>query len=122
METRKANSTNAENERWMVRECDSVYAIGKIGGRWKMIILCRLKRRTLRFGELKREIDGISDRMLTAQLRELERDQLIIRTVYAEVPPRVDYRLTPLACELIPLWDQLAVWGSRHKEEVKEAK
>ena len=115
MAERKPGSTNAENEQWMERECDAVYAIGKIGGRWKMIILCRLTRQTLRFGELKRAIEGISDRMLTAQLRELERDGLVVRTVYAEVPPRVDYRLTPLACELIPLWDQLAVWGGKHK-------
>lgn len=116
MGKRKENSTNLENEKWIMAECNSVYAICKIGGRWKMIILSKLKRRVLRFSELKREIPGISERMLTAQLRELEQDKLVTRTVYAEVPPRVEYNLTPIACELIPIWDQLEEWGTKHKD------
>lgn len=104
------------NELAITGNCDAIYAICMIGGRWKMTILCQLRHRTLRFSELRKEIEGITERMLTLQLRELEKAGLVKRTVYAEVPPRVEYELTPIACELIPIWDQLDVWGGRHRE------
>lgn len=119
MAKRKENSTNMLNQK-RIMDCDSIYSICKIGGRWKMMILCQLKYKTLRFGELRREIEGITERMLTLQLRELEKDGLVIRKVYAEVPPRVEYKLSTIACELIPIWDQLDVWGKKHRELMAE--
>jgi DNA-binding HxlR family transcriptional regulator len=119
MGKRKENSTNRLNENYIVESCDLTYAVCKIGGRWKLLILCKLEEGKLRFGELKKQITGITERMLTLQLRELEKDGLIKRTVYAEVPPRVDYELTKIAKELIPIWSQLSNWGAKHKVLVK---
>ncbi len=115
MGKRKENSTNRLNEK-VIMECDLMYAICKIGGRWKLLILCKLEEGKLRFSEIKRVIPEITERMLALQLRELEKDGLVKRTVYAEVPPRVDYQLTKISEELIPVWRQLEVWAVRHKE------
>ena len=117
MAKRKENSTNMLNELRITKDCDSIYAICKIGGRWKMMILCKLKNNTLRFGELRKEVDGITERMLTLQLRELEKDQLIIRTVYAQVPPKVEYKLSPIGKDLIPVWEKLDEWGAKHRSQ-----
>lgn len=81
-----------------------------IGGKWKGVILSRLSE-TRRFNELKRTIPRITQRMLTTQLRELERDKLIVRKVYAEVPPRVEYSLTPRGESLKPVLSALLNWG-----------
>lgn len=115
MGKRKENSTNMLNEKCITDNCNSIYAICKIGGRWKMTILFELKEGKLRFGELKKLIPGITERMLTLQLRELEKDKLVKRTIYAEVPPRVDYELTGIATDLVPIWDKLDNWGKKHK-------
>ncbi|KEQ28340.1 winged helix-turn-helix transcriptional regulator [Pedobacter antarcticus] len=119
MGERKLNSTNMLNETRITQDCDSIYAICKIGGRWKMMILHQLKNGTLRFGELRDAINGITERMLTLQLKELEKDGLIIRTVYAQVPPKVEYNLSPIACELLPIWLKLDEWGAKHRELMK---
>ncbi|HEY5824404.1 MAG TPA: winged helix-turn-helix transcriptional regulator [Cyclobacteriaceae bacterium] len=87
MADRKKNSTYARNEESIV-ECDLTYAINKIGGRWKLQILDKLENGKLRFSELKKAFPLITERMLTLQLRALEKDGLIKRTVYATVPPR----------------------------------
>ncbi|WP_074824599.1 MULTISPECIES: winged helix-turn-helix transcriptional regulator [Bradyrhizobium] len=84
-------------------------AIGAITGKWKLEILWLLNRRTHRFGEL-RSIPGITQHILTAQLRELEADGLISRKVFAEVPPRVEYSITPAARALKPVMDALFSW------------
>jgi len=115
MGIRKENSTNMQNEKLITEGCDLTYAVCKIGGRWKLPILCNLEEGKLRFGEIKKIIPGVTERMLTLQLRELEKDGLLKRTVYAEVPPRVDYELTVVAKELIPIWSQLKIWGKHHK-------
>lgn len=114
MAKRKENSTNSFNEK-QIMECDLAYAVCKIGGRWKLIILCRLENGKLRFSELRKQIDGITERMLTLQLRELEKEGLVKRTVYAEVPPRVEYELSEISKELIPIWRMLEDWGVKHK-------
>ncbi len=116
MSKRKTASTNNINREKLIDFCGMMYAIDLLAGRWKLIILYKLEKRTLRFSELKKIIPGITDRMLTLHLQELERDGLIDRTVYAEVPPRVDYRLTSSAQSLIPIWQQLEHWGFVHKE------
>jgi len=119
MAKRKENSTNSLNEK-LIMECDLMYAVCKIGGRWKLMILCKLEDGTLRFSELRKRISGITERMLALQLRELEKDALVKRTVHAEVPPRVDYELTDIARELVPVWRQLETWAVRHKETIDQ--
>jgi DNA-binding HxlR family transcriptional regulator len=114
MGKRKPTSTNTLNLEKLVDFCGVVYAIDRIGGRWKLVILYKLEDRTLRFHELKTLIPGISDRMLTLHLKELEQDGLVVRTAFAEVPPRVEYALSESARELAPIWGQLEAWGQRH--------
>ncbi len=100
-----------------VYNCPVTTAIDVIGGKWKVIILYQLRDKTLRFGELKRSIPKITQKMLTQQLRELEKDRLIKRRVYAEVPPRVEYTSTQLAEKLNPALDLLCAWGSEYEQE-----
>ncbi|MEY8760189.1 winged helix-turn-helix transcriptional regulator [Chryseobacterium tongliaoense] len=119
MGKKKENSTNSINAQYLT-ECDLTYAVCKIGGRWKLLILCKLEDGKLRFSELRDRISGITERMLTLQLREMEKEGLVKRTVHAQVPPRVDYELTEIACELIPIWKQLEKWGSKHRSIVQE--
>src|SRR5438874_1094300 len=85
-------------------------AFAMLSGKWKLEILWLLYGRVHRFGELKRAIPGITQHMLTTQLRELEADGLVSRQVFAEVPPRVEYRLTPAALSLQPVMDALIAW------------
>lgn len=82
-----------------------------IGGKWKPLIIWYLRKRVLRFSELQRAIPGITDVMLTKQLRELEQDGVIRRNVFTEVPPRVEYSLTPLGVTIIPLLNALCDWA-----------
>jgi DNA-binding HxlR family transcriptional regulator len=86
-----------------------------IDGKWKGVILFHLQAGTQRFGELRRRMPGITQRMLTKQLRALEEDQLIIRKVYAEVPPRVEYCLSEVGESLRPVIDTLRAWGEHHQ-------
>lgn len=122
MAKRKENSTNSINRDFITSNCDAIYTICKIGGRWKMMILFNLAEyEVLRFNELKEKVHGITDRMLTLQLKELESDQLIHREVFAEVPPRVEYSLTSIAQDLLPIWPALEQWGAKHRAFKKEA-
>ena len=114
MTARKENSTYTFNEKF-ITDCDLTYAANKIGGRWKIVILDKLGNKKLRFGELRKEFPYISERMLTLQLRALEQDDLVKRTVFAEVPPRVEYELTPMAMEFLPIFCQLSAWGKKNK-------
>lgn len=98
------------------RECPVVTAINIVGGKWKLLIIALLRLHTHRFGEIKRALPQISERMLARQLRELERDRLISRKVYPEVPPHVEYTLTKNGKSLIPILDLLAEWGKRYRE------
>ena len=86
-------------------------AVGMISGRWKLEILWLLSQGTHRFGELKRGLPGITQHMLTAQLRALEKDGLVRRTIYAEVPPRVEYDITPNARRLRPIFVEIVKWA-----------
>ncbi len=96
--------------------CPVSVSIDVIGGKWKVIILYQLRGGTLRFGELKRQIPKISQKMLTQQLRELEANKLITRKVYAEVPPKVEYTSTELAEKLNPALDLLCEWGNEYQQ------
>jgi DNA-binding HxlR family transcriptional regulator len=86
-----------------------------IGDKWKVLILRDLIDGTKRFGELRKSIGSISQKMLTQQLREMEEDGLVERKVYAEVPPRVEYSLTEDGVSLKPILDSLSAWGEQYK-------
>lgn len=94
--------------------CPVEACLDMIGGKWKAVILSRLLQKTWRFNELKRTIPRITQRMLTTQLRELERDKLITRKIFAEVPPRVEYSLSQKGRSLEPILDALLEWGKRN--------
>lgn len=84
-----------------------------IGGRWKVLILRELLNGVKRFGELHRAMNGITQKMLTQQLREMEQDGIVHREVYLQVPPKVEYSLTPLGRTLKPILDSMHEWGIR---------
>lgn len=100
--------------------CPVLSALEVIGGKWKPIILWEMERGILRFGQLKRAIPGITQKMLTQQLRELERDGIIWRKVYAEVPPRVEYGITTYGNTLRPMLTEMANWGRNHAKRLTE--
>jgi DNA-binding HxlR family transcriptional regulator len=86
-------------------------------GKWKMIILFHLfSKGVLRFAELERSIVGVTQKMLIQQLRDLERDGVVVRTIYPEVPPKVEYSLAPLGQELCPVLDELHLWAKKLKD------
>ena len=90
-----------------------------IGDKWKVLILRDLMEGTKRFGELKKSIGTVSQKVLTAQLRDMEAKGLLTRTVYAEVPPRVEYTLTELGKSLKPILDALWNWGEEYKAALR---
>jgi site-specific recombinase, phage integrase family len=90
-----------------------------IGDKWKVLILRDLLPGTKRFGELKKSIGNVSQKVLTAQLRDMEQNGLINRKVYAEVPPRVEYSLTELGMSLKPVLDALWNWGEEYKSSLQ---
>lgn len=91
-----------------------------IGDKWKVLILRDLINGTKRFGELKKSIGSISQKVLTQQLRSMEEDGLVERKVYAEVPPRVEYSLTETGSSLRPILDSMWAWGEKYKEKINE--
>ena len=99
--------------------CPVETTLSLISDRWKVLIIRDLLDGTKRFGELKKSIGSISQKVLTANLRAMEEDGLITRTVYAEVPPRVEYTLTETGYSLKPVLDALGAWGMQYKEKVQ---
>ncbi len=91
--------------------CPVTYTMGVIGGKWKPIILYLISKEVNRFGILQRKIDGISKQMLTKQLRELESDGILERVIYPEIPPRVEYFITPKGASLFPIINSMQEWG-----------
>ena len=98
--------------------CHVEATLGVIGGRWKAAVLFQLSQGTKRFGELRRLLPNVTQRMLTLQLRELEADGLVQRTVYAEVPPRVEYTITPWGESLEPVLKAMCEWGERYRRRL----
>ncbi len=99
--------------------CPAETTLGIIGGKWKLLILRELLSGVSRFGELRRRLSGISEKMLAQHLRELESDGIIARKIYPEVPPRVEYSLTASGKTLKPLIDGLHEWGLEHLSSKK---
>ncbi|MCM1363799.1 MAG: helix-turn-helix transcriptional regulator [Faecalibacterium sp.] len=96
-------------------ECDVATTVSLIGNKWKLLIIRNLRLRPWRFNELQKSLDGISQKVLTDSLRSMEKDGLVDRKVFAEVPPRVEYSLTPLGETLRPLLDEMEKWGKAYK-------
>lgn len=117
---RKENSTNALNQEAMLRDCGMVYTLSVLGGRWKPAIMYRLLGARQRYSELLKSVNGVSERMLVAQLRELESDGLVKRIVYAEVPPRVEYELTALGRSAEGVLRSMSEWGLMHREQQRQ--
>ena len=116
---RKDTSTNALNEKQINESCGMAYSLSVIGGRWKPAILCRLLYGKMRYSDLRNSITNISERMLVAQLRELETDQVLKRIVYPVVPPRVEYELTELGMTMKPMLRAMSEWGNMHRNKVQ---
>lgn len=95
--------------------CPVATTVQVIGSKWKLLIIRNLRQRSWRFNELKKDLDGVSQKVLTDSLRSLEEDGLVTRTVYPEVPPRVEYSLSELGKTLNPVIDAMAAWGNEYK-------
>ncbi|MFI7056401.1 winged helix-turn-helix transcriptional regulator [Streptosporangium canum] len=122
-----ANCPDVEGDydarQWDTREdCEVRQILDRVADKWSLLVIALLDRRVLRFTELSREIDGISQRMLTVTLRQLERDGLVRRTVHPVVPPRVDYELTPLGVTLHDTIQSLVMWTEKHQNEIAVAR
>ena len=96
-------------------ECPVATTVALIGSKWKLLIIRNLLQRPWRFNELRKNLDGISQKVLTDSLRSMEEDGLITRTVYPEVPPRVEYALSDLGKSLKPILDSMVAWGNAYK-------
>lgn len=95
--------------------CPVATTVALIGRKWKLLIIRNLLARPWRFNELKKDLEGISQKVLTDSLRSMEADGIITRTVYPEVPPRVEYALTELGKSLKPILDSMRAWGEAYK-------
>ena len=102
--------------------CGLEAALDVVGGKWKPIVLWQLATGPRRFGELRRLVGGISEKMLIQQLREMERDGIVDRNDFREVPPRVEYSLTPFGVSLTVALGPLCDWGSEHMARIEETK
>ena len=98
--------------------CPVATTVRLIGSKWKLLILRNLMVRPWRFNELRRDLEGISQKVLTDSLRALEDDGIITRTVYPEVPPRVEYALSPLGESMRPILDAIEEWGTNYKKRM----
>ncbi|MBP2632753.1 MAG: hxlR 1 [Firmicutes bacterium] len=101
-------------------QCSMELTLDLIGGKWKALILWNLGQDTLRFSELKKLLPKITQKMLTQQLRELETSGLVKRFIYRQVPPKVEYSLTPEGKSLIPILDTLCQWGQNYAENAEK--
>ena len=101
-------------------ECPVATTVALIGSKWKLLIIRNLRVRPWRFNELKKDLEGISQKVLTDSLRSLENDGIITRTVYPEVPPRVEYALSELGESMRPVIDSMEAWGLSYKKSMTD--
>ncbi|MEA1960651.1 MAG: helix-turn-helix domain-containing protein [Bacillota bacterium] len=102
------------NRRDRIYSCPVEATIDIIGGKWKPLIYYLLEDQPMRFGQLRKTLPGITQKMLTQHLREMEEDGIVLRTVYAEVPPKVEYSITEYGETLSPLLHKMLAWGLEH--------
>ncbi len=102
--------------------CPVATTVALIGSKWKLLLIRNLRARPWRFNELKKNLEGVSQKVLTDSLRSLEEDGIITRTVYPEVPPRVEYALSELGESMRPIMDAMETFGLGYQEMVKEEK
>lgn len=112
----------ADTEAGKEYSCGLEAALEVIGGKWKVLILWALGSGALRFGELRRQIPGISEKMLIQSLKEMEADGIVTRNDYKVVPPRVDYAMTPFGHSLCEALAPLCAWGQQHVERIAACK
>jgi DNA-binding HxlR family transcriptional regulator len=105
-----------------LRGCASRTVLDVIANKWTNLVVCALRDGPLRFGQLRRRLEGITQKMLTQTLRALERDGLVTRTLYPTIPPRVDYELTDLGRDAAGLFDGLIAWAQQHVVEITAAR
>jgi DNA-binding HxlR family transcriptional regulator len=104
----------------LLPECPVATTVSLIGNKWKLLIMRNLLVRPWRFNELQKSLEGISQKVLTDNLRSMESDGLVIRTVYPEVPPRVEYSLSELGESMRPILDSMQTWGNSYKQLMQE--
>lgn len=121
-----SGAEQAGAERMVFREkeyrCGIDVTLAVVGGRWKASVLWHLAGRTMRFSELQRQFPDITRKMLTQQLRELEADGLVLREVYQQVPPKVEYSLTAFGQSIMPVMHSLCQWGQSYEERFRQQK
>jgi len=100
--------------------CPVATTVALIGSKWKLLIMRDLLARSWRFNELRKDLEGISQKVLTDSLRSMEEDGIVIRTVYPEVPPRVEYSLSELGESMRPIMDAMEVWGTEYKKSKEQ--
>lgn len=100
--------------------CPVQTTVGIIGSKWKLLILRDVQEGPQRFGELKKSLSGISQKVLTESLRAMEQDGILIRTIYAEVPPRVEYSLSELGETMRPIIKEMENWGAKYKQQAAD--
>ena len=115
---RKINSTNYENQKVLEDSCGLTYAMVVLTGRWKINILWNLNRGINRYSQFKNNIPGISEKMLTQRLKDLEKEGLIHRKDFKTVPPHVEYSFTEMGEKLVPILVQLCEWGTEVRPEL----
>lgn len=98
--------------------CPVATTVQLIGSKWKLLIMRNLLQRSWRFNELKKDLEGISQKVLTDSLRSMENDGIVTRTVYPEVPPRVEYALSELGESMRPIMDAMEEWGNNYKKQL----
>jgi len=100
-----------------IYQCPFEFALDMVSGKWKSLVLYYLSEETLRYGEIRKKIDGITQKMLTQTLRDLEKNGLVSRKVYPVVPPKVEYTITESGAALIPIFQSLQAWGETVAKE-----
>ncbi|MBR3145177.1 MAG: helix-turn-helix transcriptional regulator [Clostridia bacterium] len=101
-------------------ECPVATTVALVGTKWKLLILRNLQSRPWRFNELQKNLEGISQKVLTDSLRQMEADGIITRTVFPEVPPHVEYALSEIGESMRPVLDSMSEWGNKYKKIIKE--
>lgn len=100
--------------------CPVATTLQLIGSKWKILILRNLMSRPWRFNELKKDLEGVSQKVLTDSLRSMEEDGIVIRTVYPEIPPRVEYSLSELGESMRPIIKAMEIWGTEYKKNISK--